>query len=64
MVTGACLVPARVRTVGCLLLTGTCAVQAQSGGMADVNLNKTSGAGSFAVLLIAAPSVLASEVYA
>jgi hypothetical protein len=58
VVTGARLVPARVRTVGCLLLTGTCAVQAQSGGMADVNLNKTSGAGSSLTLL------LATEVHA
>jgi hypothetical protein len=39
-------------------------VQAQSGGMADVNLNMTSGAGRVAVLLIAAPSVLATEVSA
>ena len=64
MVAGACLVPAQVRTVGCLLRTGTCAAQAQSGGMTDVNLNTTSGAGSVAVLLIAAPNVLATEVYA
>ena len=58
VVTGACLVSARVRTVGCLLLTGTCAVQAQSGGMADVILNKTSGAASSVTLL------LATEVHA
>jgi hypothetical protein len=35
-------------------------LQAQSGGMADVNLNKTSGARGALVLLIAAPSVLAA----
>jgi hypothetical protein len=32
--------------------------------MADVNLNKTSGAHSALVLLIAAPSVLVAEVHA
>jgi hypothetical protein len=32
--------------------------------MADVNLNKTSGARGALVLLIAAPSVLAAEVHA
>jgi hypothetical protein len=31
--------------------------------MADVNLNMTRGAGSAVVLLIAAPSVLTSEVH-